>query len=151
MEGQVRQVPAPLCWEVRRQEVPQGSVPHCGAAGQQPDDARKEQRQEVADCEDRQAQLRDHPPADRREPSPGGGERYHQFRPPRGLHSYWPSWNCQKTGCGRVSTEKSQPGHLAALHTLLSPAHSLSLLSLLSPLFSLLSSLSHTHFSLSLT
>merc|ERR1712026_495394 len=47
-----------------------------------------EQRQEAADCANRQAQLRDHPPADRREPPAGGGERHHQLRPPRGLHSY---------------------------------------------------------------
>merc|ERR1712203_461298 len=93
--------------------VPQGSVPHRGASGQQLDDARKEQRQEAADCEDRQAQLRDHPPADRREPPAGGGERHHQLRPQGGLHPYWPCWNCQKTGRGRLSTEKSQPGCLA--------------------------------------
>ena len=57
--------------QVRRQEVPQGPVPHRGAPGEQPDDARQEQRQEAADRQDRQAQLRDHPPADRREPPPG--------------------------------------------------------------------------------
>ena len=46
--------------------ITKGSLPDRGEAGQLADDARQEQRQEADDREDRQAQLRDHPPHHRR-------------------------------------------------------------------------------------
>ena len=48
-----------------------GPLPDRGATGELSDDAREEQRQEADDRQDRQAQLRDHPPADWGEPPPG--------------------------------------------------------------------------------
>lgn len=50
------------------------------------------------------------------EPSPSFGECHHQQWPPWGLHSYWSCWYRQASGCGRLSTEACQPGHLAPVY-----------------------------------
>ena len=54
-EGQARQVPAALGRPLPGEAIPQGSVPHRGATGVQPDDARSEQWQEAVGCPHRQA------------------------------------------------------------------------------------------------
>ena len=62
-QGEVRQVFAAQLRPLRRQALPQGPVPDRGAIGQLSDDARTKQRKEADDSQDRQAQLRDHPPS----------------------------------------------------------------------------------------
>ena len=52
-QGEVCQVPASQFGPLRRQAIPQGSVPHCRAVGQLADDARPQQRQEADDRQDR--------------------------------------------------------------------------------------------------
>ena len=54
------------CLKSSIHSITKGSLPDRGEAGQLADDARQKQRQEADDREDRQAQLRDHPPHHRR-------------------------------------------------------------------------------------
>merc|ERR1711974_505217 len=53
------------------------------------DDARPEQRQEADDRAHREAQLRDHSPAHRGEPPPGGGQCDHQLWSQGRQHQNW--------------------------------------------------------------